>query len=181
MTELQFVKMIAFREYPGIMAILVLSELVGAALLLIGIGAFVPFLGGLFGGSGVPPGPLADLFEWLGVLTWSPAEMLALVVTMVALRILLDAGRRYIATVIGINFQRMVKNRMNEALTGSDWERFLNVDHGKYVQCMVSESAHASSAVSDLAAAVGAGCLTLFLLVWMAAYLPVLPRLSSPA
>ena len=91
---------------------------------------------------------------------------------MVALRILLDAGRRYIATVIGINFKRMVKNRMNEALTGSDWERFLNVDHGKYVQCMVSESAHASSAVSDLAAAVGAGCLTLFLLVWMAVYSP---------
>ena len=159
-----------FREYPGTMAILVLNELVGAALLLIGIGTLVPFLGGLLGGTGVPPGPLEDLFGWLGVLAWSPAEMLAFLICIVTLRILLDAARKYIANVIGINFQRRVKICMNDAVMESRWERFLNIDQGKYVQCMVSESAHARGAVSDLAAAFGTGFLTLLLLGWLALY-----------
>ena len=170
MTELEFCKRIAFREYPGTMAILVLNELVGAALLLIGIGTLVPFLGGLLGGTGVPPGPLEDLFGWLGVLAWSPAEMLAFLICIVTLRILLDAARKYIANVIGINFQRRVKICMNDAVMESRWERFLNIDQGKYVQCMVSESAHARGAVSDLAAAFGTGFLTLLLLGWLALY-----------
>ena len=170
MTELEFFKRIAFREYPGTMAILVLNELMGAVLLLIGIGAFVPFLASLLGGNGVPPGPLADLFEWLGVLTWAPAEMLALLIAMVALRILLDAVRKYMASIIGINFERTVKNRMNDAVARSKWERFLGLDQGKYVQCMVGESINARAAVSNLAAAFGAGFLTLLLLGWLALY-----------
>ena len=170
MKELEFCKRIAFREYPGTMAILVLNELVGAALLLIGIGSFVPFLAALLGGSGAPPGPLADLLGWLGVLAWTPAEMLAFLIGLLALRILLDAARKYIANVIGLNFERRIKNRMNDAVAGSDWERFLNVDHGKYVQCMIAESARARGAVSDLAAAFGTGFLTLLLLGWLAVY-----------
>ena len=170
MTELEFFKRIAFREYPGTMAILIVNELVGAALLLIGIGTFVPFLAGLLGGSAAPPGPLADLFAWLGVLTWAPAEVLALLIVMVALRILLDAARKYIASIIGISFERDVKKRMIDAVAGSDWERVLNADHGKYVQCMVSESLQARRGVTSLAAAFGAGFLTLLLLGWLALY-----------
>ncbi len=170
MTELEFFKRIAFREYPGTMAILIVNELVGAALLLIGIGTFVPFLAGLLGGSGAPPGPLADLFEWIGVRTWAPAEVLALLIAMVALRVVLDAVRTYIARLVGIRFERDVKKRMNDAVAGSEWERVLNADHGKYVQCMVSESLQARSGVTNLAAAFGVGFLTLLLLGWLALY-----------
>ena len=170
MTELDFCKRIAFREYPGTMAILILNEMMGAVLLLIGIGTFVPFLASLLGGNGVPPGPLADLFEWLGVPTWAPAEMLALLIAMVALRILLDAVRKYTASIIGINFERTVKNRMNDAVARTEWERFIGLDQGKYMQCMVNESVNARGAVSDLAAAFGAGFLTLLLLGWLALY-----------
>ena len=170
MTELQFFKKIVFRDYPRPFAILILNELVGAVLLLIGIGTFVPFLAGLLGGSGMPPGPLADLFEWLGIITWAPAETLSFLLVVVALRIVLDGLRQYIASIIGVNLEKNVKSRMNNAISTSDWETFLNVDHGKYVQCIVGESARARGAVRDLAAAFGTGLLTLLLLVWLALY-----------
>lgn len=170
MTELQFFKKIVFRDYPRPIAILVLNELVGAVSLLIAIGTFVPFLAGLFGGSGVPPGPLANLFEWLGILTWAPVEMLAFLLAMVALRIVLDGLRQYVVSIIGVSLERNVKSRMTNAILTSDWETFLSVDHGKYVQCIVGESARARGAARDLAAAFGAGFLTLLLLAWLALY-----------
>ena len=61
MTEWEFCKRIAFREYPGAMVVLVLNELAGAALVLISVGTFIPFTAGLLGGSGVPPGPLEGI------------------------------------------------------------------------------------------------------------------------
>lgn len=170
MTELEFCKRIAFREYPGAMTVLVFNELVGAALLLIGIGAIVPFLAGVLGGTGVPPGPLEDVLGWLGVLAWPPVEVLAFVIGMAALRLLLDAARFLISNGIGVHLNRAIKKRMNDAMAGSDWERFLNVDHGKYMQCMVAESSLARGAVQDFATALGVGLLTLLLMGWLAVY-----------
>ena len=170
MTELEFCNRIAFREYPAPIAALVLNELVGAALLLIGIGTIAPFLAGLLGGSGVPPGPLEDVFGWLGVLAWTPAEMVVFLTGVVALRILLDAVRRSIAAGIGVHLNRAIKKRMNDSMADGDWEQFLNVDQGRYMQCMVAESSLARGAVDDFAAAFGAGFLTLLLLGWLALY-----------
>ena len=170
MTELEFCKRIAFREYPGIMAILVLNELAGAALLLIGIGAFVPFLAGMLGGTGLPPGPLGEVLGWLGVPAWPPAKMLAFLIGVGVLRILLDAARASIANGTGVHLNRTIKKRMNDSMTGGDWGRFLNVDQGKYMQCMIAESDLARGAVQDFAAAFGFGLLVLLLVIWLAIY-----------
>ena len=152
------------------MALLVLNEFVGAALLLAGVGAFAPFLASLLGGTGVPPGPLEDILSWLGVLAWAPAELLAFLVAMLVFRVLLDGVRKYVAGAIGVHLSRVLRMCINDSITRKNWEEFLRVDQGKFIQCMIAESSQASGAVNAFASAFGAGLLAILLLGWLALY-----------
>ena len=170
LSEFQFAKRIIFHEYPGAMLLLVLNELIGAALVLIGLGTVIPFLSGLLGGSGELPGPLGEFLVALGISGWSSIQTLTFLLGLMFLRILLDGVRLYVAGWMGVHLNRTMKERMNNSMISADWERFSTLDHGRYMQCMVAESSLARGAVIDLAAALAYGILTSLLLLWMILY-----------
>ena len=170
MTELEFAKRIIFREYPGVMVLLVINEIIGVALMLLGLGTIIPFISGLLGGNQDLPGPLGDILSEVGIFQWSNIATLWFIVALMTAKIFLDAARLYIAGAIGVRLNLRIKAFMNQAIADTDWLSFSGINQGKYMQCMVVESSLARGAVSDLAAAFAYGLITLLLLMWMAIY-----------
>jgi ABC-type bacteriocin/lantibiotic exporter with double-glycine peptidase domain len=170
MTELEFAKRIIFREYPGAMLVLVFNELLGAGLVLIGLGTLIPFVGGLLGGSKELPGPIGEFLAVLGLSQWSNTQILGLLVALLFARILLDGIRMYLAGWIGVKLGRTIMLSMNNALAETDLKGFSKINQGKFIQCMVTESSFARGAVNDLASGFAYGLITLLLITWMAIY-----------
>jgi ATP-binding cassette, subfamily C, bacterial len=170
MTEFAFYRRIVFREYPGAILVLIFNELLGVILLMLGIGTIIPLFAELLGGNGILPAPFNEIFKGLGVLEWPTTNILIFLAGLVFAQVLLDMVRMYIAGSIGIHLNLTIKKKMNAAMVNAEWERFLDVDQGKYMQCMVAESSLARGAVSDMAAALAFGFITTLLLGWLAIY-----------
>ncbi|MDC5850458.1 ABC transporter ATP-binding protein/permease [Vibrio europaeus] len=172
MTEIEFAKKIILKEYPGKITVLVVNEMLGAALVLLSLGTVVPFLGSLLGGNKHLPGPLGELFAFLGIENWSSLEILAMLVALMLIRTVLEGFRQYLTGEIGLKLNQTIKLSMNRSISQSNWTTFKGIDQGKYMQCLVAESSLARGAVSDLASALSFAILTAVLLVWMAVYSP---------
>jgi ATP-binding cassette, subfamily C, bacterial len=168
MIELKFYREIFLKKYPGILFILLLSELLGAVLLLLGIGTMIPLIGSLFGGMATLPGLLGDVLAKIGIFEWTTLEVVIFLSILMFFQILLNMVRMYIAGWIGLNLNRSIKRQMNKAMAGSSWEKFSGIDQGKYMQSMIAESSLASGAVSDFAASLAFAFITSVLLFWIA-------------
>ena len=169
MTEIAFYRRIIFQEYPGAIFVIVLNELLGTVLLLLGIGTIVPLLAELLGGSISLTGPIGEFLERLGVSGWPVGETLLFLAGLAFVQILLDMLRLYIAGSIGVHLNLSIKKKMNDAMLNADWEKFSSIDQGKYMQCMIAESSLARGAVNDMAGVLAFGLVTALLLIWLAA------------
>jgi ABC-type bacteriocin/lantibiotic exporter with double-glycine peptidase domain len=168
MIELKFYREIVLKKYPGILSILLLSELLGAVLLLLGIGTMIPLISGLLGGMTTLSGPLGDVLAQIGIFEWTTLEIVIFLSILIFFQILLNMVRMYIAGSIGVNLNRSIKHQMNKAMAGASWEKFSGIDQGKYMQSMIAESSLARGAVSDLAASLAFAFITSVLLFWIA-------------
>lgn len=168
MTEIEFARQIIFRRYPGRITILVLSELIGAFLVIIGIGAVVPLLDALLDAKNKLPGIIGEFFEAIGLSEADGATIMAFLLALLLVRFMLDGLRSYLAGSIGIHLNRQIREQMNFNLLNIDWSKFTTINKGKYLQCMTVESSLARGAVNDLGSVLAYGIISIFLLGSMA-------------
>lgn len=167
MSEFEFVRTIIFKKYPFRMALLVLNELAGAVLIVVGVGAIVPLLGALVDAKGVPPGKIGDFINFIGLADASTTFIMTFLIVVMFVRYILDALRMYMAGSIGVHLNINIKKEMNDKISHADWNYFISDrgdNHGKYFQCMTVESLNASGAVNDLGSVVAYGVLTIIML-----------------
>lgn len=168
MTESEFVKEIIFLKNRKIMSLLVMNELLGVALLLLGIGAVSPLIIGLLAGKEQNLGFIGEVFDYIGFSRVDNYKLMCFLVVIFLLKVLLDCVRLYLSGIIGVKLNRDIKLSMNEILSKINWEAFSSINQGRYIQCMISESSLARGAVNDLASTVAYGLVCFLLLIWLA-------------
>ncbi len=167
LTEIEFAKTIILKKYPMKVALLAFNELIGAVLVVTGIGAVVPLLASLIDGKQEIPGKLGELLAYTGLQNANSASIMMFLIAVLAGRFLLDAVRGMIAGSIAVDLNRHLKSQINAKVASADWLYFINEDHGKYIQCMAVESATASGAVNDLAGVIANAVILSIMLIVM--------------
>lgn len=168
MTEFDFIKRIITKEYPFSMMILMINEFVGFFLLLISFGSLIPIFNYILNGDSLVAGKIGDLLNFVGVPTWSPMMILIFFVVLMLIKLSIDTFRMYISGYLGVQINKNIKTKMNESLSNMNWNDFRNLDQGKYIQCIISESSLARGAVNDLGAVIAYGIMVSCLSLWLA-------------
>lgn len=153
MTEFEFIKEIVFRKYPFRISILALSELLGATLVVAGVGTILPLIATLVTNDNTTlsfDGRIGELVSFLGLSTASPGRIITLLVIILAGQFVIDAFRQYMSAIIGISLNTELKKEINSKITNASWQYYLTINQGKYLQCMIQESSLARGAVNDL-------------------------------
>lgn len=154
MTEIEFIKHIVFRKYPKQLTFLVFSELIGAALVVMGIGAIIPLLGSLSESQAQIDGNIGKLIDFLGLVNASTVDVMIFLILILLGRTVIDIIRTYIAGVITINIGVELRRDINQQILNYDWPYLQKSDRGLYVQTITAETEIAKGAINDLASVI---------------------------
>ncbi len=172
MTEFEFIKEVV-KKYPLKIFVLLISDIFGGFLILVGIGGIVTVLAALFSGDAGNanlPAPLDKILGYLGLEETSSMQILLFLLGLYLLQLILDGLKKYFVAKISIGFRKDIRQKLNHVLLNIDWVSFTVLDQGKYINNLISESSTAGGAVRTLAKLFADGLITIIFLGWIALF-----------
>jgi ATP-binding cassette subfamily C protein len=161
---------IAAKKYPGKISSLILIDIFGGGLTLVGFGGIASFIQLVFSNDPVSaklPHPIDTFFPSFELTSINPISILIFSSLIMLFQVLINGLGKYIVALIAIGFRKDMRNELNDELSKIDWISFTSMDHGKYLNNLIAESTGAGNALRSSSATAADLIKILVFAIWM--------------